>query len=247
MARPFPAARPHGLLEEVLPDLFFVTGGMAMPGVLPIRFSRNMVVVREGSRLVLINTVRLDDAGLEALDKLGKVSDVIRLAAFHGMDDPFYADRYGAKVWAVKGQRYTTGLGAANAETYFAPTVEMEATTELPVEGASLYVIASAPPEGLLVLDRHGGTIVAGDCLQNWAAPDEHFSWLARIAMKRMKFIVPHNIGPGWLKQGKPPKEHLRGILDEKFVNVLPAHGTPVIGGAADLYRPAIERVSATR
>ncbi len=245
MSRPFPAARRHGQLEEVLPDVFFVTGGMAMPGLLPIRFSRNMVVVREGSRLVLINTVRLDDAGLEALDKLGKVSDVVRIAGNHGMDDPFYADRYGAKVWAVKGQRYTAGFDANQTNAYFTPSVEMDATTELPIDGAKLYVIGSTPPEALLVLDRHGGTIIAGDCLQNWAAPDVHFSWLARIAMKRMKFIVPHNIGPAWLKQGKPPKQHLRGILDEKFANVLPAHGTPVIGGAAELFRPVIERASA--
>ncbi len=245
MSRPFPAARPHGALEEVLPGIFFVTGTVSIPGPLPIRCSRNMVVVREGARLVLINTVRLDDAGLEALDKLGKVSDVIRVAGNHGMDDPFYADRYGAKVWAVKGQRYTSGFDTNKTKTYFAPTVEMESATELPLAGAKLYFIASAPPEGMIVLERHGGTIIAGDCLQNWAAPDPYFSWLGKFVMKRMKFIVPHNIGPGWLRQCKPPRDDLRRILDEKFANVLPAHGTPVIGGAADLFRPAIERASA--
>jgi hypothetical protein len=29
-------------------------------------------------------------------------------------------------------------------------------------------------------------------------------------------------------------------------VNLLPAHGTPVIGGAREAYRPAIERAVAT-
>ena len=38
-----------------------------------------MVVVREGERLVLVNTVRLNDAGLEALDALGTVTDTIRV------------------------------------------------------------------------------------------------------------------------------------------------------------------------
>src|SRR5579871_4123106 len=49
--RPFPAALPHGALREVLPGLFFVTGTVPMPGPLPVRFSRNMTVVREGERL----------------------------------------------------------------------------------------------------------------------------------------------------------------------------------------------------
>lgn len=244
IARPHPLALPHGALREVLPDLFFVTGTIAFPGPLPVRSSRNMTVVREGGRLVIVNSVRLDDAGLAALDALGKVTDVIRLAANHGMDDPFYAERYGAKVWAVKGQRYTSGFDTKKAQTYFTPQVEIEASTKLPLAGASLYRIESTPPEGLLVLPQHGGVIVAGDCLQNWAAPDEYFSFLARPLMSAMGFIRPHNIGPGWLKQGKPPLPDLRGILGLPFANVMPAHGAPVLGGARDLYRPVIDRVA---
>ncbi len=95
-----------------------------MSGPLPVRFSRNMTIVQEGERLVLVNSVRLNEEGLARLDALGKVSDVIRLAGFHGMDDPFYADRYGAKVWAVKGQRYVAGFKTRSERTYFAPDVE---------------------------------------------------------------------------------------------------------------------------
>jgi hypothetical protein len=238
--RPHPPARPHGELREVLPDLSFVTGTIRMAA--PVRFSRNMSVVRRGDRLILVNSVRLDDAGLAALDKLGKVTDVIRLAAFHGMDDPFYAERYGAKVWVVKGQRYTAGFKPTAADTYFTPHHEMDATTELPIPGAKLIMIDSTPPEGMLLLPEHGGVVISGDCLQNWAAPDEYFSWLGRVMMKRMGFITPHNVGPGWLKQAKPPKDQLRAILGLPFANVLPAHGTPVVGDALDRYRPALER-----
>ena len=46
-------------------------------------------------------------------------------------------------------------------------------------------------------------------------------------------------------KQGKPPKSELRGILDLEFANVLTSHGTAVVGGARDHYRPAVERASA--
>jgi hypothetical protein len=240
--RPFPASKPHGSIEEVLPNLFFVMGTVGMPGPLPVRFSRNMTIVREGERLVLVNTVRLDDAGLQALDKLGKVTDVIRLAANHGSDDPFYADRYKAKVWALKGQRYTAGFNTKAPDTYFTPQVEMDVETKLPIEGARLHFIHSEPPEGMLVLSQ--GTIISGDCLQNWASTDAYFSWLGSLMMKMMGFIKPHNIGPGWLRQCKPPRDELRAILDLPFTNVLPAHGEPVIGNAVDLYRAAIERVT---
>jgi hypothetical protein len=244
MTRPHPPALKHGELREVLPGLHFVTGTIKLPGLLPVRFSRNMTVVQRGDRLIVVNSVRLDDAGLAALDKLGKVTDVVRLAGNHGMDDPFYAERYGAKVWVVKGQRYTAGFKAGSAETYFEPHHEMEAATALPIEGAKLLAIDSAPPEGMLVLPEHGGVVISGDCLQHWATSDEYFSWLGRVALKRMGFIQPHNVGPAWLKQCKPPKQHLRAILDLPFVNVLPAHGAAVLGGARDHYRAAIDRVT---
>jgi hypothetical protein len=243
--RPFPPAQPHGELREVLPGVFFVTGTVGMPSRLPMTFSRNMIVVRDGERLVLVNSVRLDDAGLAALDALGKVTDVVRIAGNHGQDDPFYADRYGAKVWAVQGQRYTAGFDNRRPDTYFTPTVEMDATTALPIAGAKLYVIASEPPEGLLVLERSGGVAIAGDALQHWHAADAYFNLPARLVMRWMGFIAPYNVGPGWLKRCKPPKAELRGILDLPFDNVLPSHGEPVLGDARALFRPAIERATA--
>ena len=132
--RSHPTALSHGEIHEVLPSLHFVKGTVGMPGPLPVRFSRNMAIVREGDRLVLVNSLRLDDAGLASLDKLGKVTDVIRLAANHGMDDPFYRDRYKAKVWAVAGQRYTAGFDTNAKDVY----LELEFTNVLPAHGAAV-------------------------------------------------------------------------------------------------------------
>ncbi len=241
--RPFPPALPHGELEEVLPDVFFVTGTVGMPGPLPVRFSRNMTVVREGERLVLVNTVRLDDTGLAKLDALGKVTDVVRLAANHGSDDPFYADRYKAKVWAVKGQRYTAGFDTKSPNTYFEAHASLE-NGSLPIANAKLHTFRSDPPEGLLVIERNGGICIPGDALQHWQSADAYFSFLGRVLMGLMGFIKPHNVGPGWLKQGKPPKEDLAAVLALDFANVLPAHGAAVLGDARERYRPALERVS---
>lgn len=241
MARAHPEALPHGELREVLPNLFFVTGTMKMPGPLPVRFSRNMTVVREGKRLIIVNSVRLGEAGLKALDALGTVTDVIRIAGFHGMDDPFYKERYGAKVWALQGHRYVSGFNQ-KAPSYLTADVDVRATTTLPIAGARVYVIGSSVPEGLLLLERPEaeGVLVAGDCLQNWQTTDEYFSFLGRLMMKSMGFITPHNVGPAWLKNTKPPAAHLHGILNLPFNHVLPAHGTPVLGDAKAGYRPRL-------
>ncbi|MCA9490663.1 MAG: hypothetical protein KC621_12115 [Myxococcales bacterium] len=239
----FPEARPHGAISEPFPDVFFVTGTIRMPGPITVTCSRNMVVVRQGGELVLINTVRLDEQGLQALDALGKVAHVLRIAGFHGSDDPFYKDRYGAKVWSVKGSAYTRGfaLRPPDDAAYFQPDAWMDETTTLPLAGR-LYRFASVPNgEGLIVLDREGGIAVSGDALQNWATADAYFNWLGRTSMRLMGFLRAHNVGPGWLKQTKPDPAELRGMLELPFEHVLPAHGSPVIGNARERYRPAIE------
>lgn len=234
-------ARPHGPIEEVLPGLHVVTGTVRMAPLMS--FSRMMTIVVQGERLVLVNSLRLGDAGLAALDALGTVTDVIRLAGFHGIDDPFYKERYGARVWVVKGMSYQRGFAASKttADPYFRADEEMDQSTTLPIEGARLYLFGTTPPEALLHLDRDGGVVVSGDCLQNITGPDEFFSLLARPVMRMMGFFRPHNLGPGWLKSAKPTADRVGGILDLDFQHVLPVHGTPVIGDAKALYRPAIE------
>ncbi len=241
--REAPAATPHGPLREVLPGVHFVSGSVAMPMPLSPRIGRNMTVVAEGERLVLVNAVRLDDAGLAALDALGKVTDVIRIAGNHGMDDPFYRERHGAKVWALEGQRYVAGFGTG-PDVYCEPDVVMNDKTELPIAGARLHVIRGEPPEALLVLERHGGTIVSGDCLQHWDEVDEHASFLGGMLLRLGGFVRPYAVGPAWLKQTKPPKVDLKSILDLEFENVLTAHGKAVIGGAREHYRAALERAA---
>lgn len=244
--RKHPEALPHGELRELFDDIFFVTGSVRAPGPLPVVFSRNMVVVREGDSLTLINSLRLDDAGLAALDALGTVRHVLRIAGFHGMDDPFYKDRYGAKVWALKDQIYASGFNdtPTKADAYFTPDVEMTRETELPIDGAELFVFDSARiPEGMVVLAREGGILVSGDCLQHWQRTEPHFSFLAKVMMKLMGFIKPHNVGPGWLRGAKPDVAEVASLLDLTFDHVLPVHGDEVIGNAKALYRPAIERL----
>ncbi len=239
----FPRAGEHGEIAELFSDVFFVTGTVDMKGPLPMRFSRNMTILRQGEELILINSVRLNEAGLAELDQLGNVKHVIRLAGFHGMDDPFYKDRYGARVWSVDAP-YVTGFDPAKGKTYFTPDTIIDGDTELPLQGAKLIRFASASPgEALLYLDREGGIIVSGDCMQNWGRTDRFFSLPARLMMRLMGFIKPHNIGPGWLKAAKPDVREIKAVLDLEFQHVLPCHGAPVIGNARQMFEPAISRL----
>lgn len=237
--RPFPEAQTHGEIEMLFPDIYFVTGTAAMGGRLPMRFSRNMTILRHNDDLTLVNTVRLSEAGLSALDKLGAVKHVIRLAGFHGMDDPFYQNRYGARVWSVDAP-YLPGFGEGS-EPYLEPDVVLDEQTTLPVEGARLLLFKSSKPkEGLLLLDREDGIVISGDCLQNWNKTDRYFSLPAKILMPIMGFIKAHNIGPGWRKVAKPDTAEIKANLDIAFAHVLPAHGAPVIGSAKDRYASAL-------
>lgn len=238
MSHPIPPVKPHGDLEDLFPGVWSVTGSMSIG---PTTFSRNMQILKQGDELVLVNTVRLDEARLEALDALGKVTHTIRLSGFHGSDDRFYQQRYGCTVWAVKGHTYFTGVNPAKGTIYFEPDRYLEAGGELPVAGASLHVVNTDPPEGLLRIEAGGGTLISGDALQNWGTTDDYFNWLGGAFMKVVGFLKPHNLGPGWVKGCKPSPTEVAGILELGFENVLPSHGSPVIGGAVEKYRPVIE------
>ena len=66
-----------------------------------------MTIIRNGSELTLVNTVRLSEEGLNQLDRLGKVTHIVRIGAFHGRDDAFYRDHYPiAQLWTLKGMSY---------------------------------------------------------------------------------------------------------------------------------------------
>jgi len=115
---PFLPTLAHGAIEEI----FVVSGAMETVLMdLDWQFSRNMTIIRDDERLILINTVRLDDDGLAQLDQLGKVTDVIRLGALHGRDDAFYIDRYKAQHWVIPGME-AFWSPVMRCKTGYAPT-----------------------------------------------------------------------------------------------------------------------------
>lgn len=227
----FPPQLPHGEINEVFPDIFFVTGSVdMMPG---IRISRSMTILREGNVLTLISPIRMDEGGLKALDTLGRVENIVKLGAYHlgahnGLDDPFYVDLYNAKLWALDGMDHKAGLTADHI---------LRPGGELPVSDVSLFVYDSSKmPEAMFLLNREGGIVIAADSLQNWAEVDEHFSEAAATAMAKAGFIRPANIGPEWLRHCAPDFAEFDKVAKLAFKHLLPSHGRPLLDTAkADL------------
>ena len=232
-------AMPHGEIEEVLKDVFFVTGTMKNEFFgSQWQFSRNMTVVRDNGELTLINTVRLDENALNALDALGKVVNVVRLGDMHGVDDPFYVDRYKATFWAVPGMGIQEGLGVDK---------ELTEEGELPVENASLFTFKTTKrPEAILRLDREGGVMISCDSLQNWAEPD-HFCDNETIEnMTHMNFFVPANLGPAWMHESQPQVEDFLRLKEVPFKHALCGHGKPLLNTAQEAYNATLSAICDT-
>lgn len=237
-----PPAEAHGPLRQVLPGVHVVQGSMRFYGV--FRFSRNMIVVDRGDgSLVVIEAVRLDDDGLAALDALGRVTDVVRLAAAHGRDVPFYKERYGATVWDVAGQRFYEGTHWDEGATYFRSDRSLRGDVCPPLAGARLFHFGTQPPEAALLLPHHGGVLVPGDVLQNWCAPWRHFNLPGQLVFRGLGMVGPVRVARRWVELVEPDPARVRALLDLDFRHVLPLHGDPVLGDAKARYRPAIEAV----
>jgi len=231
-----PPALPHGKLEEVFPDVFFVTGTMktVLMGA-DWQFNRNMTVVRDGSALTLINTVRLDDGGLKELDKLGRVANVVRIGALHRRDDAFYKARYGATFWALPGMTLQHGLRADK---------ELVSGGEMPFAGCSVFAFRTTKmPECILRIDRAGGILVACDSLQNWLQPDEFFSEQSKKMMTEMGFFQTANIGPLWMQLNEPKGEDFARVRELSYRHALCGHGAPLRDTANEAFADRFHRV----
>ena len=226
---------PHGQIQNVFSDVYFVTGTMktVLMGA-NWHFSRNMTIVRDGTSLTLINAVRLDDAGLAALDALGTVKNVVKIGSLHGHDDAFYVERYGATYWTMPGMPVPEGTTAK----------QLTPGGEVPFAGCSVFAFEHTKlPEGILRIDREGGILVACDSLQNWVTPDEFFSDESRQTMTGMGFFVTANIGPVWMQVNEPKGEDFARLKQLSFRHALCGHGQPLRDEAGERFSATFARL----
>lgn len=226
-----------GTLEQVFDDVWWAWGTVRFaPGV---RIPRNMVIVRERGELVVIHPVLMPDAEQHKIEALGPIKHIVRLGAFHGMDDARYLERYQPTLWAPPG----VGLPAGAAGTR-----ELRPGGELPIEGATLFAFdRSKTPETVMLVPRHGGVLLACDSVQNWETATG-CSFLGKVATRLMGFAGRACIGPGWRKMSEPKDgtgfgpafEQLLGL---DFRHAIGGHGPPIKDTARDDLRAQVQRV----
>ena len=227
-----PKALPHDPPLEIAEDLFVVHGCVGPMSI--VRFTRNMTVVRHNGELTLINSVRMNESGLQALEALGDIKHVMRLGPLHGMDDEFYVDRYSTSFW-----------GFDDGKTYTTPKVthslsDQGATgSNLPFPNATLFAFNHVnETEGAILLHRGPGVLLAVDAIQSYSTPPHkpHTGWFARKVLTRMGFTDKTLIGPIWVKKLATDKTAIKGeferLLTLEFDQLISAHGTFVKSGA---------------
>lgn len=230
-----PPAFPHQQITEIFPDVYLVRGSIRMgPG---LRMNRNMVVIRDSGELSLINPVRMNTTGLEQLEQLGRVKRIIRLGDFHGLDDPFYLDRYQCEFWAQP-----------NQHTYPqpSPTHTITSDTPSPITNTEFFIFTTARyPEAALLVKKHK-LLITTDSVQyysDWL----YFSLLTRIAFRLLGFKPGMNIGPPWLKFVTPKGQSMRGdfeqLLQLDFDALIAAHGTMLNSGAKLALKNVVKNV----
>lgn len=235
----FPIALPHDLPREIA-DNVFVVQGCVKPNA-AVRFTRNMVVIRDGQCLTLINPVRMDESGLAALDRLGKVEHLIRLGPMHGMDDPFYMDRYKTCFWSF-----------GDHKTFTEPAVsdELSASSVLPFADASLFVFSHMKEtEGAILLNKGPGLLVTCDAIQSYAtAPyTPHTNAFTRLMMPIIGFPRKTLIGPVWVKllveDVEGIKLEFQRLMTLDFDQLIAAHGTFLKAGAKEEVQRAYDKM----
>lgn len=237
MSQTFPPSTFHGPIKEVFPDVFYVQGTVKMGPA--VQITRSMVIIRENGELSLINAIRLGSEGEAELEKLGQVKHLLKIGS-HGMDNPYYIDKYQPKVWSRK----EVGLG-------YEPDVMIEENGELPFGNATVFKFQNATsPEFPILLGREGGVLITCDSVQNWSKKDLKIgSFIGGIVTRLLGFLGPAKIGPMWLKTVTPEAGpnlsfDFERLLALDFKHLLSGHGSPLLGDAKNTLEKQVRQVT---
>lgn len=212
----FPAVMPHGPITELFPDTFVVRSSIRVGPLVTI--NRNMIVLRQGGELTLVNAVRLTPEGEAALEALGTVRHVVKIGHFHTRDDAYVRNRYTGTYWAPS-------PADTNAEKLIdgAPG---------PVARADVIVFekAKSAEAALVVHQPEGGLLVTCDSVQHWDGTSG-CSLVGGLVLRQMGFLKRRaTIGPIWAKQltdGAPAalRPDFERVLAADFVHLISGHG----------------------
>ncbi len=210
---------PHGPLQQVLPNIFTVTGTIRLFGL--FQYSRVMTILNDNGTLAIINPVRVEDDLLNEIHKLGQIKYLLKIGQLHCVDVPFYMDNFSPELWI---NRDDPSIDESHSPHYF------DDVDEIPILGCKVKTVeGSKIKESILVTPGDGGCLHSCDAYVNMGSDPNH-NWLTA---NLSKFLPnPTYIGPNWIKLAKPPEDSMKSVLDFDFENFIPAHGKPLIGNA---------------
>lgn len=232
---------PHDPIQEIAPDLFMVRGSVRLNAL--GRITRNMAVIRHEGGLSLVDPIRLDGAGEQALLALGKIERILRLGPMHGLDDPYYVERFGAELWAP-----------GESEQYPEPKVQQRLVPGalLPFPDAEVFLFAAKQPEAALLVKgprRDPAVLLTCDAMQHYG-DYRHNSLILRLLMPFIGFPRTTLVGPIWLKMMTPPGGSLQKDFERlaalDFDALLSAHGSFLPHGAKAAVAAAVRKVFPT-
>ena len=227
-------AYPHDAVQEIADDVFAVRGSLLMNPL--IRISRNMTVIRHAGELSLINPIRLNEAGIAELQRLGKISRILTLGALHGIDDAWYRDHFGVECWARPGS-----LKYPLPATYRL----LDEGQPLPFPDARLFCFHGTQPESALLLRRGKGLLITCDAVQHYG-DYRHASPVAKVLLPLLGFPKTTLVGPIWLKAVTPAggtmRKDFERLLELQFDSLFAAHGSFLPDGAHCAVEAAVRK-----
>lgn len=231
-----PKPLPHGSITRVAAGVHCVRGAYRMgPGV---TIGRSMAILEGNDGLVILNAVRLSSDGEAALDRLGAVKHLVKLADSHFVDEPYYLDRYGPTFWSLPG----ADLRGRTSDRTLGP--------DGPIDGGRVIDFGQLAGwrEAAYVVPLGGGTLVTCDAIQN-QCDTEGSNFMGRLTSTMMGFKGGVINPPMWRRfqkcTGSNLAQTLAPLADLEFENLVTGHGPAVSGGAAGHVRSAIERATA--
>lgn len=230
----FPKVEPHGPLQQIMDNVWYLTGSVVLKPL--VRLSRNMVIIRHQDELTLINSIRLNEAGEQTLEALGKVTHIMKIGG-HGMDDAYYLDRYQAKHWIID----PNSTDSQNDDIG-----QLVEGVDLPFPDARLFEFKDTiKPETALLIERNGGLLITCDSVQHWV-PNDFMSLGAKVITRLMGFQKPAQIAPLWKKVQTAPNTSLRSDFDRlaalPFERIIGGHGGLLESNGAALLKTSIQR-----
>lgn len=206
---------PHQSVIKNFENIYSLVGSMQLLGV--FKYSRNMVVLKDGDKLCLVNPVRLTLEEEKKLLKLGSIDSILKLGRLHSVDLPYYMDKFSPKLWASSNDSFVK-------DHDYKIEIDIDKATSIPFLNMQIYSFkTSKENEAVAFLPQDGGILLACDAFVNMKKADPMANWLVRTLSKLLP--EPTYIGPNWFKAMKPKKEDFEEVLKFKFDKMMPAHG----------------------